>query len=137
MADKSIVIAGNRLVHGTGVKESIDKNTADTITTFDGNITIGSDTVSYKLTIDKIAYESITAYQNYSRIFRQMLSQKKEISTYEVIRFKNQDPYRIIKHYHGCILDGKDYEMKPEELSTVNLSFICESMEEIVEPYDG
>ena len=137
MADRTIVIAGNRLVHGTGVKESIEKSQADTITTFDGNITFGSDTVSYKLSIDKVTYESMSAYQTYSRIFKQMLSQKREISTYEVVRFKNQSTYRIVKHYHGCILDGKDYEMKPEELSTVNLTFICEDMEETVEPWDG
>ena len=135
MADRSIVIAGNRIVHGTGVKESIEKNQADTTATFDGNLAFGSDSVSYKLTIDRIAYQSMAAYQTYSRILKQMLSQKREISTYEIVRFNNA-AYRIIKHYHGCILDGKDYEMKPEELSTQNLSFICEDMEEIVEPYE-
>ena len=136
MADRSIVIAGSRLLHGTGVKESIEKSQADTTATFDGNLVMGSDSISYKLTIDRIVYESMNTYANMSKVLNIMLSTKRNISTYQIVRYKNQKTYRIITHYHGCILDSKDFEMKPDELATQNLTFLCETKEEIVEPYE-
>ena len=137
MADREIVIAGQKLVHGQGVKESIDKSNADSVVCFDETITMGSENISYKLEIDRVVFEGMGDYKRLSAILRTMLSQKRDISTFEIIRYKNAKPYLITKHFHGCILDGRDYEMKPQELSAQNLSFLCESMEEIVEPYDG
>lgn len=137
MADKTIIIDGKTVAHGTGVKESIDKSSADSIVCFDEVITDGSDTVSYKLTVDRLMWESRSYYETLSNKLRKMLSVPAEITTREVIRYKKQAPFVIVKNYHNCILDGKDYEMKPEERSVQNLTFICASMDEYTEDYIG
>ena len=135
MADKTIIIDGKTVVHGTGVKESIEKSTADSIVCFDEVITDGSDTVSYKLTIDRLMYEDRKYYDSLSAKLRKMLSVPAEITTREVIRWKKNQAFVVVKNYHNCILDGKDYEMKPEERSAQNLSFVCASMDEYTEDY--
>ena len=135
MADKTIIIDGKTVVHGTGVKESIEKSTAESIVCFDEVITDGSDTVSYKLTIDRLMYEDRKYYDSLSAKLRKMLSVPAEITTREVIRWKKNQAFVVVKNYHNCILDGKDYEMKPEERSAQNLSFVCASMDEYTEDY--
>lgn len=135
MADKTIIIDGKNVVHGTGVKESIEKSTADSIVCFDEVITDGSDTVSYKLTVDRLMWESRSYYETLNAKLKKMLNTPAEITTREVIRYKKQAPFVIVKNYHSCILDGKDYEMKPEERSAQNLSFLCASMDEYTEDY--
>lgn len=135
--DKQIIINGKAIAHGRGVKETIDKSTADSIVCFDEVITDGSNTISYKLTIDRLVWESRSYYEKVRDILKNMLSSPGDITTREVIRYKGYDPFVIVKNYHGCILDGKDYEMKPEERSAQNLSFICASMDEYTEDYTG
>ena len=49
--------------------------------------------------------------------------------------YHSEEPFVIVKNYHGCVLDGKDYEMKPEEKSAQKLSFLCETMDEYTEDY--
>lgn len=133
MADREVIINGRTLVHGTGCKESIEKSSADSIVCFDEAITDGSDVVSYKLSIDRIVFEDKTTYERLRDEFNKMLSTPGTITTREIIRFKNQKPFAIVKNFSGCILDGKDYEMKPEEKSAQNLSFICSGMTEKTE----
>ena len=135
MADKEIIINGKTLVHGQGVKESIESSSADTIKCFDEVITDGSDVISYKLEIERIVIESRKTYEKLRDTFKKMLKTKGNITTREVIRYKNSAPFVIVKNYHGCILDGKDYEMKPEENSAQKLSFLCETMDEYTEDY--
>ena len=135
MADKEIIINGTTLVHGQGVKESIESSSADTIACFDEVITDGSDAISYKLEIDRIVIESRETYENLRDTFQKMLKEKGDITTREVIRYSTEEPFVIVKNYHGCILDGKDYEMKPEEKSAQKLSFLCETMDEYTEDY--
>ena len=133
MSDREIIINGKTLVHGTGCKESIDKSSADSIVCFDEAITDGSDVVSYKLDIDRIIFENKKTYEQLRDEFNKMLSTPGNITTREIIRFKNEKPFAIVKNFSGCILDGKDYEMKPEEKSAQSLSFICSSMTEKTE----
>lgn len=135
MADKEVIINGKTLVHGQGVKESFDKTSADSIVCFDEVITDGSATVSYKLEIDRLVFESREDYEILRDTFQSMLNVKGDITTREVIRYKADEPFVIVKNYHGCILDGKSYEIKAEEKSAQNLSFLCESMEEYTEDY--
>ena len=137
MADVTVIINGKTLVHGQGVKESIDKSSADTIVCFDEVITDGSDVVSYKLTIDRIVFEKMNDYNSLNKRLNDMMKNPGTITTRQIIRYKNEAPWVIVKNYSGCILDGKDYEMKPEEKSAQNLSFICSDKEEYTEVYTG
>lgn len=138
MADKEIIINGKTMAHGKGVKESIETgSTAESVVCFDETITTGSDNISYKLSIDRLVFESRSYYEKLNKILKNMLSTKGDITTREVIRYKKQAPFVIVKNYHGCILDGKDYEMKPDEMSAQSLSFLCETMDEYTEDYQG
>ena len=135
MADKEVILNGKTLVHGQGVKESFDKSSADSIACFDEVLTDGSDAISYKLEIDRLVFESREDYETLRDIFKDMLKIKGTITTREVIRYKADAPFVIVKNYNGCILDGKSYEMKVEERSAQNLTFICETMDEYTEDY--
>ena len=135
--DKVVIINGKNMYHGKGVKESIEKSSAGSIVCFDEAITDGSATVTYKLTIDRLVYESRKTYETLRDTLNKMLSKQGTITTREVIRYKNKAPFVIVKNYSGCILDGKDYEMKPEERSAQSLSFICSDMDEYTEDYIG
>ena len=137
MADKEVILNGKTLVHGTGVKETIEKNGAESIVCFDEAIVDGSDTISYKLTIDRIVFETQRNYIDLRNIFKKMLKTPGTITTREVIRYKNSKPFVIIKNFSGVILDGRDYEMKPDERSVQNLSFLCADMTEYTEVYTG
>lgn len=133
MADKEVIINSLPLVHGQGVKESLDKSSADSIVCFDESITLGADTIVYKLTIDRIVFETRKQYEDLRDAFKEMLKVPGTITTRETIRYEQDNPFTIVKNYYGCILDGKDYEMKPEEMSAQSLSFICSDMEEYTE----
>lgn len=133
MADVEIIINGKTLVHGTGVKESIEKSSAESTVCFDEVLTDGTEQVSYKLNIDRVIYETKLTYLNLSKTFKEMLSTPGTITTRQKIKYKNKAPFVIVKNYSGCILDGRDYEMKPEERAAQNLSFICSNMEEYIE----
>ena len=133
MAEAEIIINGRTLVHGTGVKESLEKSGAESTVCFDEVLTDGTGRVSYKLDIDRVVYESASYYLTLSKIFKKMLSTPGTITTRQTIKYKNKAPFVIVKNYSGCILDGKEYEMKPEERAAQNLSFICANMEEYTE----
>ena len=135
MADKEVIINGRTLVHGTGVKESIEKSSAESVICFDEAIIDGSDTVSYKLTVDRIVFETKKNYERLRDAFKKMMKTPGTITTREVIRYKNSKPFVIVKNYSGVILDGRDYEMKPDERSVQNLSFLCADMDEYTEDY--
>ena len=133
MAQAEIIINGKTMVHGTGVKESLEKSGAESVVCFDEVLTDGTGQVSYKLDIDRVVYESRTTYRDLNKIFKEMLSTPGTITTRQTIKYKNKAPFVIVKNYSGCILDGKEYEMKPEERAAQNLSFICANMEEYIE----
>ena len=133
MAEAEIIINGRTLVHGTGVKESLEKSGAESTVCFDEVLTDGTGRVSYKLDIDRVVYESASYYLTLSKIFKKMLSTPGTITTRQTIKYKNKAPFVIVTNYSGCILDGKEYEMKPEERAAQNLSFICSNMEEYIE----
>ncbi len=133
MADKEVIINGTTLVHGQGVKETIDKSSASSTVCFDEVITEGSDTVSYKVTVDRLVFETREQYEELRDQLGIMMKEPGIITTREVIRFKNDSPFVIVKNFTGAILDGKDYEMKPEEHSAQNLSFLCKACDEYTE----
>jgi len=128
MADREVIINGIVLVHGQGVKESMETSTSTTVC-FDETITEGA-TVSYKLDIDRVVFETKEQYTKLRDELMKMINVQGTITTREVIRYDQKKPFTIVKNFSGCILDGKEYEMKPEEHSAQNLSFICADMEE-------
>ena len=132
MADKEVIINGKTVVHGQNVKESLESSTSSTVC-FDEVITQGSATVSYKLDIDRLVFETKEQYEELRDELNTMLHVPGIITTREVIRFKNDSPFVIVKNFTGAILDGKDYEMKPEEHSAHGLSFVCNGCEEYTE----
>ena len=133
MADKEVIINGTTLVHGQGVKQSIDKTTTNTTVCFDEVITEGAPSVSYKVTVDRLVFETREQYETLRDELNKMISEPGILTTREVIRFKNDAPFVIVKNFTGVVLDGKDYEMKPEEHSAQNLSFVCDGCEEYTE----
>ena len=132
MADKEVIINGKTVVHGQNVKESLESSTSSTVC-FDEVITQGSATVSYKLDIDRLVFETKEQYEELRDELNTMLHVPGIVTTREVIRFKNDSPFVIVKNFTGAILDGKDYEMKPEEHSAQGLSFVCNGCEEYTE----
>lgn len=132
MADKEVIINGKTLVHGQGVKESLETSTSKTVC-FDEVLTEGSEAVSYKLDIDRLVFENREQYEELRDELLSLTHERGIITTRETIRFKKGEPFVIVKNFTGCILDSKDYEMKPEEHSAQNLSFICSEMEEYTE----
>lgn len=133
MADKEVIINGKLLVHGQGVKESIESEAADTIVCFDEVLTDGSDVVTYKVEIDRLVTEKRVDYYTLRNTLTKMMKTPGDITIRETIRYKNNKPWTIVKNYHGCVLESKSYEMKADELSAQNLSFICSDMEETTE----
>ena len=133
MANVEIIINGKTMVHGQGVKESLEKTSAESVVCFDEVLTDGSDQVSYKLDIDRIVYESKSYYIKLRDIFKNMLNTPGTVTVRQTIKYKNKAPYVIVKNYSGCILDGKELEMKPEEMAAQNLSFLCASVDEYIE----
>jgi hypothetical protein len=133
MADKTVLLNGRTLVHGQGVKETIETSTSKNVC-FDEVVTQGSPSVSYKVDIDRLVYETRDDYENLNADLKSLLSVPGYLTTREVIRYDNEHPFVIVKNYSGVILDSKDYEMKPEEHSAQKLSFICASLDEYTEP---
>ena len=136
MADREILIGGDdtgqgglTVMHGTSVKDSLETST-DIITCFDEVVPQGASTVGGTLDIEKLSYDSINDYVALRDKLKDMLSTPTMVTTFEIIRFKGEAPYKIQKNYMGCILDGKDYEMKPEEHSVQSLKFKYASVEE-------
>jgi len=132
MADKEVIINGVTLVHGKGVKESLNNSVSSTVC-FDEVITEGAENVSYKLTIDRLVFETKDDYEKLRDELAKLTHEHGFITTREIVRYNKSEPFTIVKNYSRVILDGNDYEMKPEEHSAQGLSFICGAMEEYTE----
>ena len=129
MADKEIIINGHSILHGKGVKDSTETSTNTTVC-FDEVVPEGSPNVSYTLEIERLIYETKEEYDWLRDELKKMLSVGGYVTTREIIRYKDSKPFVIVKDFKECILDGKDYEMKPEEHSAMKLKFICGDCEE-------
>lgn len=133
MADKEVIINGTTIVHGTGVKESIENSATNTTVCFDEVITEGSATVSYKIDVDRLVFETREQYESLRDELNSLLGTPGILTTREVVRFKNEPPFVIVKNFTGVVLDGKDYEMNPDEHSAQSLSFVADGCEEYTE----
>ena len=136
MADKEVKLAvGDKsinLKHGQGVKESVETSTSTTVC-FDEVITEGAEKVSYKLDIDRIIFETKDDYVALRDILDEMQHTAGDVQTRETIKYKGEAPFTIVKTFGGAILDGNEYEMKPEEKTAHKISFVCSSKNETIE----
>lgn len=132
MADKEVIIDGHIVMHGYGVKDSENTSTNTTVC-FDEAVPQGADNTGGTLEMDRLVYETKEEYDWLRDTLKTMKSTPKMITTREIIRYKNSEPFVIIKNFTDCILDGKDYEMKPEEHSAQNLKFIWGECDERTE----
>lgn len=132
MADKEIIINGHTVLHGTGVKDS-ETTSTNTTTCFDEVVPQGAPIVGCTLEVNKLIYETKEEYDWLRDELKKMRSIGGTITTREVIRYKDSRPFVIVKNFSDCILDGKDYEMKPEEHSALGLKWICASCDESTE----
>lgn len=141
MADKEVLIAVKRpdgtdlsvnMKHGQGVKESVETETSTTVC-FDEVITEGAEKVSYTLEIERIIFETRKDYEDLRDILALMQHTPGDVQTRETIKYKNEAPFTIVKTFNGAILDGNEFEMKPEEKTAHSIKFICSSKEEYTE----
>ena len=120
--DKQIIIKGKRLLYGTSVKCSPEINNSST-PTFDGNITAGLGDVGWNIEIETARYETAARHQYLSDLIESMFSQPQNVTIRETVHVRGQDPYTIVDTYYGCITDGFDYEIKPDEMTVNSLKF--------------
>ena len=141
MADKEIRIAVRHpergdlsinLRHGQGVKESVETSTSETVC-FDEVIVEGAEKTSYKLEIERILFERKDEYIDLRDILSAIQHVPGTVETRETIRYKDEAPFTIVKTFGGAILDGNEFEMKPEEKTAHSLNFVCGSKDEIIE----
>ena len=99
---------------------------------FDEVITEGAEKVSYKLDIDRVIFETKKEYENLRDILALMIHTPGEVQTRETIRYKKEE-FTIVKTFTGAILEGDEFEMKPEEHTAQSLSFVCASKDETTE----
>lgn len=141
MADKTVTLRSAEgvaveVLRGTSVKDSPDIN-SDTTPTFDMVIPQGSDIIPYTLEVERLVYETREEYEALTTILQSMLKNPGTATTREVVRFKGEEPFVIVKTFNDVLLNGNDYEMKVDEKSAQSLSFNCGSCTETTEDYDG
>lgn len=119
--DKQIIIDGKTIGWATSVKASPESNTSQTAT-FDGAITQGSDKIAWNLEIEKIRYDKKQKHKDLSELLDSMWNNKKVITIREMVHTENET-YTIKDNYYECLLDGNDYEIKADDLTTESLKF--------------
>ena len=120
-----------QLVNATGVKES-EETSASTTSTFDGVITQGNDENPYSLEISRVSYENKATYMEIRDTIKVLRKIPGMVTIEEDIYPKGESPFTITRNYSNAIVDGKDYEIKPEEHTVYNMKFKAGSMIEDV-----
>ena len=134
MSDKEVIINGKKMLYGTGVKGSRETST-NTTATFDGVITQGTKMTAHSLECNRVSYEGATTYMELSETIDNMIDNPGMVTVREVKRPPNEDAFVIVRNYFDCVIDGDDYEIKPEEHTVENLKFKCGRLEKYTEPY--
>lgn len=129
MADKEIYIGGLRVGLGTGVKGNPEISNNSTIT-FDGAKNTGAKDVPHSLEISKLVSDSLDEHIALRKLMISMRSEPQTVSVKETIYGRDGGVYTITRHYFRCIVDGDDYEMSAEDLTSETLKFKAEDMEE-------
>ena len=119
MANKEIIIDGKKMMYGTGAKASPETNTSTT-STFDGVINEGLDEVPWSLEFSKLRYESLATHKEMSETLDRMISIPAMVTIRETIRTPDE-VYTVVDNYFNCLVNGNDYEIKPEEKTVENI----------------
>ena len=122
MPDKEVIIAGKRVMYGTGIKASPETNNSTT-STFDGNIVQGTKDVSYSIEIDRVRYDSQTTHRALSEKVDDMMENPDIITIRETVRPSGEAPYVIVDNFFDCITDSNDYDIKTDDHTVENLKF--------------
>lgn len=133
MADKEIWINGVRMLHGTSIKVSKDTNTSTT-TTFDEVITGGTKNIGYSIDCAKVAYDTETEYLELEDVLDDLLDTPGIITIREIHRPPAPNkPFCIVRNFYNALVDGGDFEIKPEDLTVENLKFKTGKQEKYTE----
>ena len=121
MATKEVIIDGKKMMYGTSAKASPETNTSTT-STFDGVINEGLDEVPWNIECSKLRYENMATHKELSETLDTMISVPKMVTIRETIRTPEEE-YTIVDNYFDCLVNGNDYEVKPEDKTVENLKF--------------
>ena len=119
MANKEIIIDGKKMMYGTSGKASPETNTSST-STFDGVINEGLDEVPWSLEFSKLRYESLATHKEMSETLDRMISVPAMVTIRETVRTPDE-VYTVVDNYFNCLVNGNDYEIKPEEKTVENI----------------
>lgn len=128
MSNKEVYINGVKVLYGTSIKASPETSLATT-TTFDGPVNSGTDKIPYTIEISKLRYEGLQEHKEMDRILNSMLVNPATVTVKETV-ITATETYTIVDHYFGGLIDGNDYEIKPDDHTVENLKIKCESKSE-------
>jgi len=124
-SDKKILIDGITVAYATSVKASPETNSSST-NTFDGAITQGMDKVAWNVELEKVRYDSQMKHRELSQLLDEMLSNPKMVTVIEKVHTP-EESYIVKDNFFGCLLDGNDYEIKADDLTTESIKFKASS----------
>ena len=119
MANKEIIIDGKKMMYGTSGKASPETNTSST-STFDGVVNEGLDEVPWSLEFSKLRYEGLTSHRELSETLDKMISKPAMVTIRETV-FSPDETYTVVDNYFNCLVNGNDYEIKPEDKTVENI----------------
>ena len=124
-ADKKVLIDGVTVAYATGVKANPETKTATT-DTFDGAITQGMDKVAWSIELSKVRFEDSASHKELSKLLDSMMANPKMVTVIETVHSTNET-YTVKDNYYGCILEGNDYEIKPDDNTSETIKFKASS----------
>ncbi|WP_296874608.1 hypothetical protein [uncultured Methanobrevibacter sp.] len=119
MANKEVIINGKKMMYGTSAKASPETNTSST-STFDGVVNEGLDEVPWSLEFSKLRYEGLTSHREMSETLDKMISTPAMVTIRETV-ITPDESYTIVDNYFNCLVNGNDYEVKPDEKTVENI----------------
>lgn len=125
MADKEIIIGGKTVMYATSVKASPETNSSST-NTFDGAITQGMDKVAWNVELEKVRFEGLSKHRELSELLEGMLNKPEMVTVRETVHSREED-YVIKDNFFDCLLDGNDYELKADDLTSESIKFKASS----------
>jgi hypothetical protein len=127
MADKQIIIDGKTVMYGTSIKASPETNVSST-STFDGAITQGTDKIAWSIELSKVRFDDSTSYKELHKTLDEMFFKQKVVTVRETVHTATES-FTIVDNYFGCILDGNEYEIKPDDHTAESIKFKASSRE--------